>query len=275
VIALSTGSLYTFGIARVFALAAAAGFDGVEILIDHRWDTRDPDYIRQLVDQYSLPVCSVHNPFALKVPGWPADLLARLMHSVDLAHRLDVSTVVLHLPSRVGYIRLQAFQRSFRIPTLPSPFVVIRRWMEEQLEDFETANGMKLCVENMPALQLFGLRINHVWWNNLEAWPRFPHLTLDTTHWGTWGVNPLLAYQRAPDRVSHIHLSNYDGKEHRRLEDGHLPLAALLSQLRRDDYQGAIVVELDPSALDVADSARLLAQLKDQVRFCRDHFESG
>ena len=37
-IALSTGSLFTYGTARVARLAAAAGFDGLEIMIDDRWD---------------------------------------------------------------------------------------------------------------------------------------------------------------------------------------------------------------------------------------------
>ena len=43
-IALSTGSLYTYGIARVFELAAEAGFDAIEVLADQRWDSRQPDY---------------------------------------------------------------------------------------------------------------------------------------------------------------------------------------------------------------------------------------
>ena len=49
--ALSTGSLYTYGLDRVFALAAEVGFDGIEVLIDPRFDTRQPvsvnhDFVR-------------------------------------------------------------------------------------------------------------------------------------------------------------------------------------------------------------------------------------
>ena len=50
---LSTGSLYNYRIDRVFALAAEAGFDGIELLIDHRWDTRQSDYLRQLMGKPS------------------------------------------------------------------------------------------------------------------------------------------------------------------------------------------------------------------------------
>ena len=76
------------------------------------------------------------------------------------------------------------------------------------------------------------------------------------------------------ERVSHVHLANFNGREHRRLQDGHLPLAELLGELRDDGYRGVIVVELEPSALDVEDEAQVLAQLKAQVAFCRQHFES-
>jgi sugar phosphate isomerase/epimerase len=71
-IALSTGSLYTYGTARAFDLAARAGFDGVEVLVDHRWDTRQPDYLRRLSADFALPIVAVHNPFVTGVEGWPA-----------------------------------------------------------------------------------------------------------------------------------------------------------------------------------------------------------
>ena len=55
-IALSTGSLYTFGTARVFELAAQVGYDGIEVLVDHRPDTRDPAYLRRLSSEHGLPI---------------------------------------------------------------------------------------------------------------------------------------------------------------------------------------------------------------------------
>jgi sugar phosphate isomerase/epimerase len=35
----STGSLYPFGLDRCYGWAAEAGYDGVEIMMDERWDT--------------------------------------------------------------------------------------------------------------------------------------------------------------------------------------------------------------------------------------------
>jgi len=272
-ILLSTGSLYTFGLQRVFALAAQAGFEGVEILIDERWDTRQADYLRRLSGEYQLPIHSLHNPFTLHIPGCPTDPVESVKASTALAQELGVKTIVLHLPLRVGYVVLSSFKkRRLRLPTYPSPFAGLRRWMERQLTAFEAHNGVRLCVENMPAMHFLGWRFDPCWWNTVDEWKQFPHLTLDTTHLGTWGLNPLEVYQQIKERVSHLHLSNFNGKEHRRLGDGHLPLADLLRAMRDADYQGAIVVELDPSALDVHDEAMVLAHLKAQVAFCRQYF---
>jgi hypothetical protein len=41
---------------------------------------------------------------------------------------------------------------------------------------------------------------------------------------------------------------------------------------RADGYQGAIVVELAPSALDAHDESLVLMHLKAQVAFCQQYF---
>jgi sugar phosphate isomerase/epimerase len=274
VIALSTGSLYTYGIGRVFALAAQAGFDGIEVLIDDRWDTRQASYLQRLSDEHHLSICSLHNPFVPYVPGWPNDLVERLKATVALAQELGIETVVVHLPTRVGYVLVRSFKRQFVLPTLPSPFAKMRRWMAQELTAFGAYNGVRLCVENMPAKHILGWRFNPCWWNNVDEWSsRFSHLTLDTTHLGTWGLDPLKVYHQVKERVSHLHLANFNGQEHRRLQDGHLPLAGLLRAMRDDGYAGAIVVELEPGVLDAEDEAQVLAHLRAQVAFCRQHFE--
>ncbi len=270
-ITLSTGSLYTYGIARVFALAAEAGFEGIEVLLDQRWDTRQGGYLAQLSADYHLPIYSLHNPFVPNVPGWPNEPVNVLKRTVQLAQELEVDTVVMHLPLKVGYVAVTGFKRSFLLPAWGSPFKRLRHWMETELTHWENTTGVRLCVENMPARRILGWRFNPCWWNTPVEWPRFPNLTLDTTHLGTWDLDPLDVYRQVRTRVRHIHLSNYDGREHRRLENGHLPLAELLHSLRDDGYQGVVVVELHPDALEAGDDAQVLAHLKAQVAFCHQH----
>ncbi len=62
---LSTGSLYPLDIAYCFALAAEAGFDGLEVMGDARWSSCDPDYLRALSEAHGQPVRVLHTPFGL------------------------------------------------------------------------------------------------------------------------------------------------------------------------------------------------------------------
>jgi sugar phosphate isomerase/epimerase len=65
-------------------------------------------------------------------------------------------------------------------------------------------------------------------------------------------------------------LSNFNGQEHRRPEDGHLSLDHLLAALVKDDYQGAISLELTPAALNAGCSDQeMVATLATSLDYCR------
>ena len=267
----STGSLYTYGLARCFALAADAGFDGIELLVDDRWDTRQPDYLQSLIARYGLSIQAVHCPFR-SVPGWPAGKVETLEHTVRLAQALDASIVVHHLPMRVGLISLsiQGRRRPLPIPGW-QPDRTYRDWIAgEDYRKLQKESGVKLCIENMPAWRAFGRRWNGFHWNSPGRLTQFPTLTLDTTHLGTWGLDPVDVYARWRERVAHVHLSNFDGREHRRPEVGHLDLAGFMGALVADSYSGSVTLELSPDALDAGDDdEHILRALSASLRRCR------
>lgn len=275
-IALSTGSLYSYGIARVFGLAARAGFDGIEVLVDHRWDTRQSEYLRELSAGFHLPIVALHNPFSKHVPGWPDDELGRLRSTVGLARAVGTPVVVAHLPLRLtvlrGYLHVQRV-RQFQL-VLPSrrrgPY---HGFISHGLGSLEEETAVIVAMENMRAKRVLGLSINPHWFNSPAELKRFPHVTLDTTHLATWGLDPLAVYVELKDQVSHVHLSNYDGREHRSPPSGPLPLADLLQTLARDGYSGAITVECDPDALDAEDEGRCVAALRKALSFCRTYYD--
>ncbi|HWE62004.1 MAG TPA: sugar phosphate isomerase/epimerase [Chloroflexota bacterium] len=268
----STGSLYTYGTERCFDLAARAGFAGIELMVDERWDTRQPAYVLRLVDRYRLPVVAVHSPFAQRLPGWPDDEVGRILLSVQLAEALGAEVVVHHLPARMGTAWLQAGGRRYRVPVLgwdrDGPY---RSWLREGYAAEQEHTPVTLCIENMPAQRLFGRPWNGHTWNSPAEIARFPALTLDTTHLATWGQEPSEVYAGFPlGKVRHIHLSNYDGREHRRPEDGTLQLERLVAQLATDGYAGAVTLELHPDALEAgADDARIEALLSTSLGHCR------
>jgi sugar phosphate isomerase/epimerase len=275
-IALSTGSLYSYGTVRVFDLAARAGYDGIEIMVDHRWDTRQPDYLRALSSDHDLPIVALHSPFlTLDTPGWPDDELGRLRHTAALAQALDFPTVVTHLPFRFHALmgRWYAFrQHSFKLPVPIRRREHYSRFLCNGLAAFEAEVGVVVAVENMPAHRFLRWQVNSYAFNSVAEIARFPHLTLDTTHLGTWGMDPLAVYEQLRERIVHVHLSNFDGREHRSPPDGHLPLAELLRRLARDGCRGAITVETSPDALNAEDEKKCLAALRRALAFCREHF---
>lgn len=273
-IALSTGSLYNYGTNRVFELAAEAGFDGIELLLDDRWDIRQPAYVRRLMRETGLPVTTVHNPFMPHVSGWPLDPAERLKLSAAVAREVGAGVVVAHLPLHVGLFRFHFVGPNLKGRTLPLPWPVeagYERFLRHDLAEFEAEERVVVGVENMPVKQVLRRRWSPYRLNNVDTLATLPHLTLDTTHVGTWGLDPVAIYERLKARIVHIHLSNFDGQEHRRPETGHLPLAALLQRLARDGYAGTVTVELGPEVLDAEDEDKVRGHLWRIVAFCREH----
>lgn len=273
-IAFSTGSLHTYGISRVFELAAATGFEAIEVLVDHRWDSRQPPYLMRLSRESALPIVAVHSPFVPHVPGWPSDPLGRLRQSAALARELGAGVVVTHLPLRIHGIRLEFFGLSKGPILLPLPLPVsgdYSRFLLNGLARFEDEEGVRIGVENMPAKRILGKRVEIHSLNTVDHLESLQGVTLDTTHLGTWDLDPVEVYERLKARVVHVHLSNFNGEEHRLPQDGHLPVAELLQELRRDAYEGAVSVELHPDVLQAEDESQVRVRMKSAAAFCREH----
>ena len=66
-----------------------------------------------------------------------------------------------------------------------------------------------------------------------------------------------------------MHLSNYDGSEHCRPEDGKLRLDALLARMAADGYGYSISLELHPGALEAgAPDRRVVELLRGSLHYC-------
>jgi sugar phosphate isomerase/epimerase len=265
----STGSLYTYGIDRCFELAAAAGFDGMEVMADRRWDTRQPAYLLRLADRESLPIVAVHVPLETDAAsGWPNDTPGRIRETLLVAEAVGAAVVIHHLP-----LRFRTFWLILGRHRLPLPLPgqdAYQRWLLEEYVRLQGTTRVTLCIENMPAFRKFGLGVNLQRWNHPAEIVRFPHLTLDTTHLGTWGMDPAEVYDQLGGRVRHVHLSNFDDKEHRRPEAGRLCLDRFLARLSADGYTGAVSLEMSPDALNAGQpDAEVVGLLTRSLAYCR------
>ncbi|MDZ7704952.1 MAG: sugar phosphate isomerase/epimerase [Trueperaceae bacterium] len=276
----STGSLYPLDTAQCFELAAAvaddphldAGFDGIEVMCDNRYSTRDPAYLLELSSRYNLPILVLHTPFGNRVSGWSGrGAIAMIEQTLELAEYLDAETIVVHLPLWLTRARFSSPQLRFSLPWW-QPSGPLRRWLTQTLPTLQQQTPVHIAIENMPARKVWGRTLNPAWYNSVAAWSRVhDRLTLDTTHWATFGVNPLEPLAQAGDRVAHIHLSNFDGREHRLPHRGLLDLGRFVQTLAETDYAGTVSLELHPDALKLGERSALQQNLRDSVAFCRRH----
>lgn len=256
------------------ALAAEAGFDGVELMVDWRRETHHPGHLQKLMRRHNLPILAVHSPF-IKMLGhdWPNNPVDSIKQSVQLAQAVGAQTVVVHPPGR--WMRLQALMATpYRVRKISLPLPVVGlgqlgQWLRQELLNFQAQTDVKIAVENMPCRRLGPIRLEPHHYPTPAQLNQFQYLTLDTTHVGTRHTDLLAFYQKIEPRVAHVHLSNFNGKEHQLPDNGHLPLAALLRRLVQNNFQGLVSLELNPQSLQAENETRLKQNLKRSLAFCQ------
>lgn len=256
------------------ALAAEVGFDGLELVIDWRRETYHLNHLQKLIACHRLPILVVHSPFSHNFrPGWPADPIASIKQSVQLAEKLGAQTVVVHPPER--WLRVQGLiaapDRIWKI-SVPLPIIGpgrLGKWLRQDLADFQGTTAVKITIENMPCRWVGPFRLEPHHFSTPAGLNQFQYLTLDTTHVGTRRVDLLAFYQQIAPRVAHVHLSNFNGQEHQLPYNGSLPLTKLLQTLTRQEFRGLISLEVGPSSLQAEDEERLRQNLQDSLTFCR------
>ena len=233
-ISMSTGTLFTLPLQRVFELAAEVGFDGVELIINQDFQKVNPVKLITSLQEI-IPIHSVHAPF-MPLDGWggPVDSLKR---SVALAAECDIPLVNFHPPSWMG----------FEIGFL--------RWLYS-IRDFQKDVGLDgkvaVTIENMPWVGK--LKINPHILSNTQHMIDFIRehnlfMTFDCTHMGSGKTNFIndfyLCYESG--RIRNIHFSDYGhGREHLLPGRGILPLTRFLNHLRNTDYRDTVTLELNP-----------------------------
>lgn len=254
-VAFSTGSLHPFGLSRVFGWAAEAGFDGVEVMMDDRWDTHQPAYLDGLVGRHGIPILALHPP--IYRGAWRLGAEETLVRSARLACRISCPLVVAHPPP----------------PGRP-----LRRWAEGALAAARD-EGVTVAVENMPAngAGFFGVRRGSC--HLPEHLLGVGEVTLDTSHVGASRVDLLAAQKVLAGQLRHVHLSDSNGvagkDEHRLPGKGSLPLGPFLGALARDGYPGAVSLELKPWPLGTPDPEVILDRMRAALAFARGALGGG
>jgi sugar phosphate isomerase/epimerase len=232
-ISLSSGTLFTFPIRKVFEIASQLDFDGIELIINQEFQrVNSLKLIEEL--QEIVPILSIHAPF-MPLDGWGTPMDS-LKSCIELAEKRGIGLVNFHPPSWMG------MEISFW------------RWLYK-VSDFQKEIGrdsVVVTMENMPWTGQFKINphilsdtrklIDFIQEKNL-------FMTFDCTHMGSGKANFIndfyLCYNSG--RIRNIHFSDYgQGREHLIPGHGMLPLTRFLNHLRNTDYHDTVVLELSP-----------------------------
>ena len=226
---LSTSSVFPEPTSAAFELAAALGYDGVEVMVWTDAVSQDAAALRVLSDHYGQPVGSVHAPCLLITQRvWSPDPWERLRRSAVLARDLGAPVVVVHPPF--------TWQREYA-----RGFAAGLRRLREQFDDVEFA------VENMYPVRM----AKRVFVPYAPGWdptiPGYDAYTLDLSHCAAARMDSLAMADAMGTKLAHVHLGDGSGEGH----DEHLvpgrgaqPCGELLESLARRGFAGSVAVEV-------------------------------
>lgn len=255
---LSTSSCYPQRTAETFADAARLGYDGLEVMVWQWPETQSARALNELVQTHQLPVLAIHSPTLLLTQRvWGSEPWAKIDRSIELAEAVGAPTVVVHPPFR---------------------------WQSRYAEDFEggiakrqRGTEVHVSVENMfpwKARAKDGARTKerNVYlphWDPLRQ--SYEHVTLDLSHAGIAGQDPLAVARELGGRLSHIHLTDSTGSnrdEHLVPGRGSQPCREVLEELPALGFTGSVAIEVTTRKMSAEDREEALAQ---SLAFARRH----
>lgn len=268
-LSISTASLYGISPGRFCALAAEAGFDGIELVLGPRTPLRRCEQVARMARDNGLVVCSVHESLAAGrlIHRSPAALLA---DAAEAAARSGTPLVVVHPPGTHGWWHPHA-----------------SAWLEALLKarDASRIQGVSITVENPGHYVPDDSHKVLAQLGDLVAFCQRHTLgmTLDTCHVGTTGETLADAWKLAEDLVQNVHVSDLCSPEgmvgnglarklaheHRFPGEGGLPLDSFLGQIHREGYRGPVTMEVSAIALGGWGVQRWLERLASLASWAR------
>ncbi|MGQ0844285.1 MAG: sugar phosphate isomerase/epimerase family protein [Sporichthyaceae bacterium] len=256
-ICLSTSSVYPESTGAAFEIAAALGFDGVEVMVGVDPISQDPKALRHLSDYHGMPITAIHAPCLLITQRvWGTDPWGKLQRAQAVSEELGATTVVVHPPFR---------------------------WQREYAKAFETGlarmkneTDVAFAVENMYPWKA-GTRQMQAYAPDWDIVDRdYPEVTLDLSHTSVSHSDPLRMIEVLGDRLRHLHLADGSGTnkdEHLIPGRGTQPCVQVLEQLSRQGFTGNVVLEVNTRRC--ANRAEREADLIEALAFTRLHLASS
>jgi sugar phosphate isomerase/epimerase len=227
---LSTAPFFRYPLREAFRHTREAGYDAVEVMVTSDPATQDARRLQELAAEFDLSIRALHAPFLLLTRRvWGTDPVTKIYRASQVAEHAGIPLVVVHPPYKWQ--------------------VRYRKWIDTRISDFSARSGVMIGVENMFPVKIRGERgLKFHASQDFEDLDRYPNLVLDTSHLAVARFDIVEAYRRYRSKVVHFHLSNNAGKgwdSHLPVDEGILPIGALLEEVASDGFKGTISLELD------------------------------
>ncbi|MEH0969580.1 sugar phosphate isomerase/epimerase [Micromonospora sp. CPCC 205546] len=251
---LSTSSVFPERTAAAFQLAAALGYDGLEVMVWTDAVSQDVGALRGLAEHYGVPVLSVHAPCLLVTQRvWSPDPWERLRRSAEMAAELGAPTVVVHPPF--------TWQRDYA-----------RNFADGLAAIAAEYPDLSFPVENMYPVRMAGRQfVPYVpGWDPTET--GYASYTLDLSHCAASHTDAMAMADRMGASLAHVHLGDGTGEgrdEHLVPGRGTQPCGELLSSLAGRGFTGSVAVEV--TTRGAKSRAVREADLREALAFARQH----
>lgn len=244
-ITLSTDSLKGYGLNRIFRIIKEAGYDGVDLYLDPRdFDTRDTDYIKELMEEYNLPVTALQTPLNATAKD--------VLRAVDMAKELGTKIVIVQPPKLLNFKYI--------------------KWLSNEVPKLRQREEISIALENAPSDMFLGIIPEHAM-NNLNELRKFKHAALDTTRVAQKKDDLIRVFHILRKYLVHVHVSNVKkGKGYALPDEGILPLESFMTKLKQEGYRGAISFKIHPKFLEGGSTKKVLKHLAECKKFYEDFY---
>ena len=180
-VTLSTGSLYPYGLNRIFEIAKKCDFDGLELLLRSNenafYDSWDSKYLKFLIKKWRMPINSLHVPFEFE------NKPDNMEEIVKLALSIKARYIILHIPREDQFEYIDWFKKN-------------------KLECF----GITFLIENIH----FKTNKANPIYSTIEEFSVITNMVFDIAHALRSNQDPLYFLNKLKN-IKQLHISNWDG----------------------------------------------------------------
>lgn len=241
---LSTQSFPRYGLDRIFAIAKAAGFDGIELTINDNYDTQNAEYLHELEKRHGIPV----KAFALET-NREEDLLEVFENLIP-----SFEGVTVNLTSS------GSFSHKYK------------KWLKNTAPALARRFNLQINRRNTPFKVMFGL-IPERSENSLYALREAGNVCLDLSALWASHEDIMRTINFLGDNLKHIALSNvHNGQHYMPLDKGLLPLESFLTKLAQTHYRQDFTLKIAPKNLPQGLEDDMIKVLIDSRKFYEQYF---